>query len=142
MQKCARCGNEFSERECPHCAGSPRLSEEERNKALGKYPHVAIAGLAGMAASFYLYPTVERHLLPVTGVCLFFLPLILQVFSSTRRWLTSEMNRLRNVYLYSSAGVALVALVMVMNGALDWVPPTVARSPIGAMRLTTGRSWS
>jgi len=142
MQKCARCGNEFSERECPHCAGSVGLSEEESNKASGKYPLVAFAGLAGMAASFYLYPTVERHLLPVTGLCLFFLPLILQVFSSTRRWLTSEMNRLRKVYLYCSAGVVLVALVMVMNGALDWVPPTVVRSSVVAMRITNGRYWS
>lgn len=140
MQKCARCGNEFSERECPHCAGSPKLSEEESNKALGKYPLVAI--VAGIAASIYLYPTVERHLLPVVGLCLFFLPLILQVFSSTRRWLTSDMNRLRKVYLYCSAGVVLVALVMVMNGALDWVPPTVVKSSIVAMRITNGRYWS
>lgn len=142
MQKCARCGNEFSERECPHCAGSPRLSAEESNKALGKYPHVAIAGLAGMAASIYLYPTVERHILPVVGSCLFFLPLLLQVFSSTRRWLTSDMSRLRKVYRYCSAGVVLVALVMEMNGALDWVPPTVVRSSIVAMRITNGRYWS
>jgi hypothetical protein len=52
------------------------------------------------------------------------------------------MNRLRKVYLYCSAGVVLVALVMVMNGALDWVPPTVVRSSIVAMRITNGKYWS
>jgi len=52
------------------------------------------------------------------------------------------MNRLRKVYLYCSAGVVLVAVVMVMNGALDWVPPTVVRSSVVAMRITNGKYWS
>lgn len=139
MQKCPRCGNEFSGQECPRCGGKSKPSAAEIDEAVGKYLYLGFTGLAGTALSTYLYPTVERNLLSVIAGCLFFLPLALHALRGSRKGQASDMNRLKAAYLYCGAGVVLIALMLIMNGALDWAPPRIESSSILEMRITSGK---
>ena len=141
-QKCPICGNGLRNGLCPKCGETTRPSQEELQKVLGKSFYLSFAGLAGLAAATYGYPTLERSYLSVIAAFLFFLPLILHWARSKSKRLAADVNRLKTAYWCCSAGVMLIALVFAMNGALDWKRPTVVRSRVIQIRVTHGRYYS
>jgi len=139
MQKCARCGNEFVGPQCPKCGAQTEPAANQASVELGRRYYLFIAGLAGVAASAYLFPLVDRGLLPMVALALFFLPLALNAISDWRKSLVMDINRLKIVFLCCRAGVLLIALVLLMNGALDWTPPTIVKTHVLATKVTSGR---
>lgn len=137
-QRCAKCGNEFRGEQCPTCRET-ETPAVQINNALGKLFLPCLIGLSGVAVAIYAYPAVERSFLPVIATVLFFLPLILNTVSSARKRLVADASRLKLAYSCCGAGVMLIALVIAMNGALDWRPTMVVRARIVGMRVTSGK---
>jgi hypothetical protein len=129
MQKCLRCGIEYQGNSCPVCDGSPVPSAGEIRKSLNKYSLLLAPGLLGGILAYIIYPPLDSGPLVVFGLCAFSLPLVLQLFSVARKRVSEDVSRLRTAYVYTSLALALLALMVLLNGSLD-------RTPRGAVRTT------
>jgi len=111
------------------CGGNPLPSTEQTRKTLNKYSFLLAPGLLGGLLAYVIYPPLDAGPLVVLGLCVFALPLVLQLFSVVRKRLSEDVRWLRKVYVYSSLALLLLALVPLLNGWLD-------RSPGSAVRAT------
>jgi hypothetical protein len=136
MQTCSTCGVEFQVSRCPNCGGNPFTSAKATRKALNKYSLLLAPGLLGDLLAYVIYTPLDGGPLVALGLCVFSLPFVLQLFSIVRKRLNDEVNRLRTAYVYTSLALALLALLVLLNGGLD-------RAPLSAVRTTvTQKSFS
>jgi hypothetical protein len=139
---------QLSERE--HARGSSP-SGKDIKKSLSNYSHLLAPGVLGGIFAMIVYPPLDQGLLVTCGLCVLFLPLVLQLRSILRKRLGEEIEQLRRAYVYSSIALATVALLLVLNGRLDRSPAQVMRATViqktetsskGATRYTlTVSSW-
>jgi|HubBroStandDraft_6_1064221.scaffolds.fasta_scaffold36720_4 hypothetical protein len=109
--------------------GGNIASREDLNKSLNNYSLLLAPGVLGGIFALIVYPPLDQGLLVTCGLCVVFLPIVLQLRSVFRKRLNQEAERLRTAYVYSSIALATVAFLLLLNGRLD-------RSPVEMVRAT------
>jgi hypothetical protein len=97
---------------------------------VNKYFLLLVPGLLGNLLGYALYPPLDAGPLLGFGLCVFSLPVLLQLASGLRKRLSENVGRLRTVYAYSSLALMLLALLLLLNGWLDGSPPNAVRSTV------------
>jgi hypothetical protein len=141
MQKCSTCGIELQLSKCPNCGGSPLPSVRAASKSLNKYSFLLVPGLLGSLLGYIVYPPLDAGPLVAFGLCVFFLPMLLQLASVLRKRLSENVGRLRTVYAFSSLVLLLLALLLLLNGWLDGSSPNAVRSTV-VQKTVTRRRYS
>ena len=97
-------------------------------------------GLLGSLLGYFAYPPLDGGPLLALGVGVFFLPMVLQLVSVTRKRLNEDGGRLRTAYAYSSLALVLLALLLLLNGWLDSSPRSAVRSTVLQKTVTRRKS--
>ena len=129
MPKCSKCGIELQLSKCPDCGGSP-LPSAGGVRVL--YILLLGPGVFGSLRALSVYPPLDARLLMGFMLCVFLLPVVLQMLSFVRKQPSEDVGRLRTVYICSSLALVLLALLLFLNGGLD-------RSPWNEVRTTVIR---
>jgi hypothetical protein len=131
--------------------GGNTSSKEDLNKSLNNYSLLLAPGVLGGIFALIVYPPLDQGLLVTCGLCVLFLPMILQLRSVLRKRLNQEAEELRTAYIYSSIALATVAFLLLLNGRLDrshgevmratLVQKTATLSKGGIRYVLTVSSW-
>src|SRR5579863_9473230 len=139
-QKCSTCGIELQLNKCPECGRSPLASARDARKSLNKYSLLPAPGLLGSVLGYIVYPPLDAGPVLAIGLCVFSVPLLLQLASTLRKRLSEDVGWLRAVYAYSSLALMLLALLLLLNGRLDTSPPNAVRSTVIRKTVTRRKS--
>jgi hypothetical protein len=131
--------------------GASFPSARDVKKSLNKYALLLAPGLVGGLLAYVIYPPLDQVPLVTFGLCALFLPMMLQLRSILRKRLSEEAGRLRALYVYSSIALAMLALLLLLNGRLDKSPLSLVRTTViqkktvrhrsGTQRVLTVSSW-
>src|ERR1700676_1275631 len=99
MATCFTCGTSFTVRACPSCGASPALTRRKANQALIKHSYAILAGLLGILIADLYFPLLDRNVFLITGLGVFFAPVIFHVVSAVRKPLALDLGRLQRAYL-------------------------------------------
>lgn len=139
MASCTNCGTEFAVCVCPNCGHSPALTRRKANQALVRYSYAILAGLLGMLIADLYFPLLDRDRFLLTGLAVFFTPLIFHIVSSVRKRLPVDLVRLQRTYLAAGAVSVLLALLVTCNGAFDKSPAIPVNTSIVRKQVVRGR---
>lgn len=109
------------------------------NKQVQKYSLLLLAGLVGIIIADYSYPLLDENVPLAAGLCLFFSPIILQIALIVCRRLSSNIDRLRRAYIYSSGVLILLAAFLALNGVADRAPARRVQTSIARKYISSGR---
>jgi hypothetical protein len=84
-----------------------------------------------------LYPPLDAGPLLAFSMCVFSVPLLLQLADALRKRPRENEGRLRTVYAGSGVALMLLAAVLLLNGRLDASPPNAVR--VTAIQKTVTR---
>jgi hypothetical protein len=117
---------------------------EQKNleKSLNRYFPLLLPGLFGGLLAWIIYPPLDAGPFVAFGLCVFLLPMILQLTSSLRERLGDDIGRLRTAYVYSSITLTVLASLLLLNGWLDKSPRTVVRTSVIGKTVTRGKGGS
>jgi hypothetical protein len=119
------------------------ISEQKNlEKSLNRYFPLLLPGLFGGLLAWILYPPLDAGPFVAFGLCVFLLPLILQLTSSLRERLGDDIGRLRTAYVYSGITLTVLASLLLLNGWLDKSPRTVMRTSVIGKTVTRGKGGS
>jgi hypothetical protein len=122
------------------CSGTAFPSAKDVRKSLNKYSLLLAPGLLGCLLAYIIYPPLDQGLLVTFGLCAIFLPMVLQLRSILRKRLSEDVGRLRTAYLYSSLALALLALLLLLNGRLDRSPRSLVTTTVVQKKAVRHRS--
>jgi hypothetical protein len=142
MPKCPKCGTHFEGARCPACGETARASVKVLNKQIHKYSYLLLAGLFGILIADYFYPPLDENPPVVLGLCLFFLPILMQIVLIAHKRLPPNVDRLRRVYFYSGSVVVLIAVFLGLNGAADFYPARQVQTSITRKYVSRGKTTS
>ena len=140
MQTSSTSGIDLQLSKRPDDGGSSAPSARDARKSLNKYSLLLAPGLLGCLLAYVIYPPLDQGLLVTFGVCVLLLPMTLQLRSIVRNRLSEDAGWLRKAYVYSSLGLALLALLLLLNGGLDRFPRSVVRTRVIQKEVTRDRS--
>jgi hypothetical protein len=140
MQTISSGGIEVQLTKPPDCGGSAFPSAKDVKKSLNKYSLLLAPGLLGGLLAYVVYPPLDQGLLATFGVCALFLPMVLRLRSIVRKRLSEDAGRLRTAYVCSSLALAMLALLLLLNGWLDRSPRSLVRTTVVRKTFTNGRS--
>lgn len=109
------------------------------SKSLNNYSLLLAPGTLGGLFVYVVYPPLDQTLLLIFGLCVFFLPMLLQLRSIMRKRLVADAAMLRKMYLCSSLVLAFFATILLLNGKLDKSPRTLVRTNLVQKSLSRGR---
>jgi len=117
------------------------VSSLDRNayKSLQYYLLLLTPGVLGGVFAYVVYPPVDQGLLVSFGLCVLFLPMVLQLRSILRKRFTQDLPALRKAYISSSLVLALFAALLLLNGRLDTSPRTVVNTILVQKSVSRGR---
>lgn len=123
----------------PDVGGSSLSSARDVRKSLSRYSLLLAPGLLGGLFPYVVYPPLDQGLLVTFALCVLFLPMALQLRSIVRRRLSEDAGRLRSAYVYSSLALAVLALLLILNGWLDRSPRSVVRTAVIEKKAVRGK---
>ena len=115
-------------------------SARNARKSLTRYSLLLAPGLLGCMVAYVIYPPLDQGLLVTFGLCVLILPMTLQLRSILRKRLSEDAGWLRKAYVYSSLALALLALLLLLNGGLDRSPRSVVRTTVIQKEVTRSRN--
>jgi hypothetical protein len=124
----------------PDSAGSSLPSTGEVKKSLNRRSLLLAPGLLGCLLAYVIYPPLDQGLLVTLGVSILFLPMLLQLRSIFRKSLSEDFRQLRRAFVYSSIALAMLALLLLLNGSLDRSPRRQVAATVLRKTSTRGRS--
>lgn len=139
IQKCPRCGIEYQAGICPACGGSPPPSAAQTRKTLNNYSLLLAPGIFAGLIAFVVFPPLDDVPLVALGLCLLFLPMVMQLSSVIRKRLSEDLDRLRKAYVYASLALLLLGLVPLLNGWLDKSPASAVKATVIRKTASRGR---
>jgi hypothetical protein len=139
MQNNLTTGIELQLRKDPDCSGSPLPSAKDAKKSLNKYSLLLAPGILGGLLAYVVYPPLDQAPLVIFGLCILFLPMVLQFRSLLRKRLNEDVRGLRKAYVYSSIVLAMLALLLFLNGWLDRSPRSVVKTILIQKKFSRGR---
>jgi len=105
-------------------------SAKNLSKSLNNYSLLLAPGVLGGIFVSIVYPPLDQGVLVTCGLCILFLPMVLQLRGILRKRLSQDVEKLRTAYVYSSIALATVAFLLVLNGRLDRSPAEVVRATL------------
>lgn len=139
MSTCPKCGTHFEGARCPACGETARTALKALNKQTGKYLYVLFAGLVGSIIADKSYPPLDENPLMILALCLFFVPMLLQIVLTVCKRLLDSFGWLRLVYLYSGGTSLVLAAVLGLNGLADRAPARLVQTSILRKYISSGR---
>jgi hypothetical protein len=139
MQTSSSSGIELQLTKSPDGGVSSLPSMRDARKSLNKYSLLLAPGVLGGLLAYVVYPPLDQGLLVTLGLCILFLPMVLQLWSILRKQLSEDVGRLRTVYVYSSLALAMLVLLLLLNGWLDRSAPTLVRTAVVEKTATRGK---
>ena len=114
-------------------------AERYAEKSLNKYFCLSLPGLFGGLLAWIIYPPLDAGPFVAFGLCVFLLPMLLQLRSSLLNRLNDDIERSRKAYVYSSIALAVLASMLLLNGWCDKSPQTVMKATLVRKTVTRGR---
>jgi hypothetical protein len=139
MSYCAKCFHSFNGKRCPLCGGHPVSTWGQMNDATKRYVYLNIAGLAAALLLTYRYPLLDTDTVLLTCLVVFFLPLLLQIVLAVRKQVATHFESLRAAYKWAGIASAAIAMLLLLNGALDRHSCSQVRSSIIRKTASHGR---
>jgi hypothetical protein len=112
------------------------------NKQLQTYSYLLMAGLVGIIIADHFYPPLDENPPMILGLCLFFLPIVLQIVVAVRKRLVDSFDWLRLVYIYSGSAGILLAAFLTLNGMADRAPAHLIQTSITRKYISRGKTTS
>jgi hypothetical protein len=122
--------------------GCASPSAKDVRKSLNKYSFLLAPGILAVFLGVVVYPPLDFGPLLALSICVFLLPLVLQLVSILRKRLAEDAGGLRRVYVGSGFTLALLGLLLLLNGRLDVSPRTTVRATVTQKTITRGKSGS
>lgn len=119
--------------------GRKPRSGKGREKSLNRYSFLLVPGIFGGLLAWVIYPPLDAGPFVAFGLCVLFLPIILQLRSVARNRLNEDLGRLRTAYIYSSLALAILASMLLLNGRLDQSPRNIVRATVVRKTATGGK---
>lgn len=116
------------------------LYARDMGKSLSKYSLLLAPGVFGGLFAYVVYPPLDQGLLVTFALCVLFLPMVLQLRSILRRRVSEDARRLRTAYVYSSIALAVLALLLILDGWLDKSPRSVVTTAVIEKKAVRGKS--
>src|SRR5437879_471370 len=101
MQTSSTSGIKLQLNKCPDDGGSSLSSTRDVRKSLNKYSLLLAPGILGGLLAYVIYPPLDQGPLVTFGLCVLFLPILLQLRSIVRKRLSEDVGRLRTAALLS-----------------------------------------
>jgi hypothetical protein len=139
MPECAKCGTAFRGEHCPACGENAPFSEKMANKQLMKYTCPLITGFVGIVIADQSYPPLDENPPMILALCLFLIPILLQMVVTARKRLLNSFGWLRLVYIYAGSAAILGAALLGLNGLVDRAPVRQVQTSIVLKYITSGR---
>jgi hypothetical protein len=139
MQTSSTSGIKLQLSKGPDDAGSSLSSTRDVWKSLNKYSLLLAPGILGGLLAYVIYPPLDQGPLVTFGLCVLFLPILLQLRSIVRKRLSEDVARLRTAYFYSSVALTMFALLLLLNGWLDRSSPSLMRTAVVQKTATSGK---
>lgn len=99
-----------------------------------------MAGLLGILIADHYFPLLNRNAFLITGLGVFFAPVIFHIVSSARKRLHLDLGRLQQAYLVAGGISVFLALLVACNGALDHSVATQVRTSLVHKQFVRGKS--
>ena len=112
---------------------------KQAKNSLNNYSLLLAPGILGGVFAYVVYPPLDQALLVIFGLCVLFLPILLQLRSTMRKRLADDAPMLRKVYVSASLVLALFAGFLLLNGRLDNSPQTLVTTTLVQKTLSRGR---
>lgn len=112
---------------------------KDAKKSLNRYSFLLVPGIFGGLLAWVIYPPLDAGPFVAFGLCVLFLPIILQLRSVARNRLNEDLGRLRTAYIYSSLALAILASMLLLNGRLDQSPRNIVRATVVRKTATGGK---
>jgi len=121
--------------------GDANLSQPAKkvSKSLNNYSLLLAPGILGGLFAYVVYPPLDQALLVIFGLCVLFLPMLLQLRSIVRKRLADDAPMLRKAYVCSSLALAFFAGFLLLNGRLDKSPRALVRTTLVQKSFSRGR---
>jgi len=103
-------------------------SGKSLTKSLNNYSLLLAPGVLGGIFASIVYPLLDQGPLVTCGLCILFLPVVLQLRSMLRK--SQDVEKLRTAYVYSGIALATVAFLLLLNGGMDRAPAEVMRTTL------------
>ncbi len=98
-----------------------------------------IGGIAGIIIADQFYPPLDENPPIILALCLFFIPILLQIAVTVRKRLLHSFGWLRLVYIYSGSAAIVLAAVLGLNGMADFASVRHVQTSITRKYITSGR---
>jgi hypothetical protein len=119
--------------------GNSLGAAKDSKKSLNRYSFLLIPGIFGGLLAWFIYPPLDAGPFVAFGLCVLFLPVMLQLGSFARNRLNEDVGRLRTAYIYSSLALAMLASLLLLNGWSDQSPRNVVRATVVRKTATRGK---
>ncbi len=126
---------------CPACGKRKVRTSRDVRRALRWKAYVLVAGLPGLLAACRFYRPLYANWVYFSGLGLFFAPVVLQVFSASRKRDVQHVRFLARAFLYCAILLLVLDATIAANGSLDRSNMTERRSTVVRKYISTGR-WS
>lgn len=123
-------------------SASSSLPARRIKNSLSHYSLLFAPGTLGGFLALLIYPPLDQGLLVTVGLCVLFLPFLLQLRSVIRKQLDTDASMLRKTYVSSSIVLAFLAAFLLLNGRLDKSPRTLVQTTLVHKSETRGRGGS
>jgi hypothetical protein len=94
----------------------------------------------GILIADHYFPLLNRNAFLITGLGVFFAPVIFHIVSSARKRLHLDLGRLQQAYLVAGGISVFLALLVACNGALDHSVATQVRTSLVHKQFVRGKS--
>jgi hypothetical protein len=140
MDHCPNCNHSFAGKRCPICGGPSDLTPRQINDALRMYMFLNFGGFFGIFLLTWPYRLLDQDPILAASLSLCFAPMLTHLFLAISKRASANLELLKRAYGWSGAASIALALLLLMNVALDGHAPELETSAVVKKSASRGRS--